>query len=220
MPSPSNTPFIVAILDTGLDATHPAFSQAHILPQIEINDQLEIEENEPHDPAGHGTAVAGLIHQICPEATLLPVRVLTTNLRQSRHDIIRAGALAALAHQANILNCSFGVPATPRTALIYKNWIDQAFDSQVEVVAADQSIPNISEWPCDFRTTYAIANLEDLDTESVSPSTRPMAFQAPGNNIKVPTPGGAYAHLTGCSFSAARFSGHLAHKLMNTPKES
>lgn len=219
MPPSSNTPFIVSILDTGLDATHPAFSQAHILPQIEINDQLEIEENEPHDPAGHGTAVAGLIHQICPEATLLPVRVLSSNLRQSRHDIIRAGALAALAHQANILNCSFGVPATPRTALIYKNWIDRAFDSQVEVVAADQNIPDISEWPCDFRSTYAIANPEDPLTESVVPSTRPMAFLTPGNKVKVPTPGGSYAHLTGCSFSAAQFSGHLARKLMNAKKQ-
>jgi len=174
------TKFIIAILDTGLDATHPIFEKAHILPQVEINDQLEIYENEPHDPAGHGTSVAGLIHQICPEATLLPVRVLTSNLRQSRHDIIRAGALAALAKKANILNCSFGVPATPRTALIYKDWIDQAFDSQIEVVAADQKI----------------------------------AFLAPGSNIKVPTPGGTYAYLTGCSFSTAQFSGHLAQKLM------
>lgn len=208
------TKFIIAILDTGLDATHPIFEKAHILPQVEINNQLEIYENEPHDPAGHGTSVAGLIHQICPEATLLPVRVLTSNLRQSRHDIIRVGALAALAKKANILNCSFGVPATPRTALIYKDWIDQAFDSQIEVVAADQKIPDIAEWPCDFRTTYAVANSDDPLADSSTPSSRPMAFLAPGSNIKVPTPGGTYAYLTGCSFSTAQFSGHLAQKLM------
>ena len=207
------SPCIIAILDTGLDSTHPAFANARILPQLEIDDNLQIKEGTPHDPAGHGTAVAGIIHQMAPQATLLPIRVLTANLRQSRHEIIRAGALAAIARQASILNCSFGVPATPRTALIYKNWLDRAFDAKIEVVAADQNIPEMSEWPCDFRTTFAIANLEEPDEEPIIPSTRPMAFQANGSQIKAPTPGGSYVHLTGCSFSTARFSGHLANEL-------
>ena len=200
---------MIAILDTGVDHTHPAFAQAQILPQLEIDDDLRIKEGEPHDPAGHGTAVAGLIHQIAPEAILLPIRVLTANLRQSRHEIIRAGARAAIHRKATILNCSFGVPATPRTALIYKDWLDQAFDAEIKVVAANQNIPEMSEWPCDFRSTYAIANLEEPSQTSIIPSTRPMAFQAEGSKK---SPGGGYVHLTGC-LSTARFSGHLANDL-------
>ncbi|RMF84760.1 MAG: hypothetical protein D6736_18700 [Nitrospinota bacterium] len=63
----------VAILDTGIDATHPELS-----PQVVggYNARAGGMEGDFMDYNGHGTHVAGIIHTIAPQATLYAVRVL------------------------------------------------------------------------------------------------------------------------------------------------
>ena len=76
----------VAILDTGVDATHPDLQGAvvrsvEILPpgtygppcrELPLNGMSAAEL----DPVGHGTACAGIIHEVAPEAKLVSVRVI------------------------------------------------------------------------------------------------------------------------------------------------
>ncbi len=63
---------VVAVLDTGIDATHPAFAGA-----IEPGGfNFVAGTADTSDPSGHGTFVAGLVHFVAPDATLLPVVVL------------------------------------------------------------------------------------------------------------------------------------------------
>jgi subtilisin family serine protease len=73
-----NGPIKIAILDTGIDATHPALA-GHLLPGYDFVDN----DNDPSEvgslqtgPWGHGTHVAGLIALIAPEAKIIPIRVL------------------------------------------------------------------------------------------------------------------------------------------------
>ncbi|HEX7021466.1 MAG TPA: S8 family serine peptidase, partial [Trueperaceae bacterium] len=70
----------VAVIDTGIDLRHPMF-QGHLAPGHDFVD----DDPEPQEvPApegqrsgyGHGTAVAGIILQVAPNATILPLRVL------------------------------------------------------------------------------------------------------------------------------------------------
>lgn len=68
----------VAVLDTGIDASHPAFA-GRLLPGLDFVDQ-DLDPSEAIDPLspgyGHGTHVAGLIALGAPAASIMPLRVL------------------------------------------------------------------------------------------------------------------------------------------------
>lgn len=60
----------VAILDTGIDAGHKAFETC-----ISRRKSFIPDTHDFIDPDGHGTHVAGLVHQVAPNAKLLIGRI-------------------------------------------------------------------------------------------------------------------------------------------------
>ncbi len=72
----------VAILDTGVDATHPVL-QGKLRPGrdfVDLDDDPSEVGIAGEDVAyGHGTHVAGLVALAAPEATIMPIRVLDRN---------------------------------------------------------------------------------------------------------------------------------------------
>lgn len=68
----------VAVLDTGVDAAHPAL-QGRLLPGFDFVDfdADPSERGTPADPGyGHGTHVAGIVAMVAPQARIMPLRVL------------------------------------------------------------------------------------------------------------------------------------------------
>lgn len=70
----------VAVLDTGVDRTHPALA-GRLLPGFDFVDY----DNDPSEKGsvadvgfGHGTHVAGLVALVAPSAMIIPLRVLDT----------------------------------------------------------------------------------------------------------------------------------------------
>ena len=67
----------VAVLDTGVDRTHPALA-TRLLPGFDFVDF----DNDPSEGSqagvgfGHGTHVAGLVAMVAPDAAIMPLRVL------------------------------------------------------------------------------------------------------------------------------------------------
>src|SRR5581483_10487089 len=62
---------VVAVIDTGIDATHPALRD-HVLPggwDFGMND------GDPGDVEGHGTNVAGAVVSVAPSVQILPIKV-------------------------------------------------------------------------------------------------------------------------------------------------
>jgi subtilisin family serine protease len=73
-------PIKIAVLDTGIDISHPAFA-GKLLPGRDFVD----DDNDPSEVGvlrqgvyGHGTHVAGIIAQTAPDAKIVPIRVLDT----------------------------------------------------------------------------------------------------------------------------------------------
>lgn len=68
----------IAVLDTGVDATHPAL-QGRLLPGIDLVDN-DLDPSEVRagtsSAFGHGTHVAGIVALVAPAARILPLRVL------------------------------------------------------------------------------------------------------------------------------------------------
>lgn len=214
----------IAILDSGIDPTHPDLSNAPLESPLTvqlISRQIQVSPNQHGDVLGHGTAIAGIIHSLAPNAVLLDVNVLTSRLRQHRHEIVRMGAMTAIQNEADILNCSFGVPATSVTLPIYKEWTDNAYYQGCHVIAAagyrKTDSPN-REWPAGFPQVISVA-AGRIPSEQLRYHTGSgTPFEAAGVEIRTLAPGGSYETLTGSSFAAAHISGLLARLLSQFPK--
>lgn len=104
----------VAVVDTGLDFAHFAFQGLGVLaPASEMwdfvgDDPFPQEEGEMGKGGyGHGSSVAGVIRQIAPRASILPLRVLDKNGEGNTLNIMRA-IYRAIRFEADIINLSLG----------------------------------------------------------------------------------------------------------------
>jgi subtilisin family serine protease len=101
----------VAVLDTGIDTTHPALA-GKLLPGYNFvegnNDPTEVcTLNDTK--CGHGTHVAGLIALVAPDAKILPYRVLDNN-GQGNAWVLKEAIERAIADGASVINLSLGSP--------------------------------------------------------------------------------------------------------------
>lgn len=89
---------VVAIVDTGI-GEHPWLDGHRVVirdAEVDGGPIGTFTEDEPDSTpdalnpfAGHGTFIAGVIHQICPDAAILPVRAMSTDGLVREWDLIR-----------------------------------------------------------------------------------------------------------------------------------
>ncbi|NNM29370.1 MAG: S8 family serine peptidase [Akkermansiaceae bacterium] len=210
----------IAILDSGIDLTHPGLAHADFDDDLAIlseGGRVSLRESGDGDVFGHGTAVAGIIHQIAPAATLGSIRVLG-HFKESRAAIIREGIRQAAHRGYHIVQCSFGAPARPQDAAVYKSWIDALYLRGVHIVAAGSNTGfQTAEWPAHFPTVIGVG---------ADPDGRPGLYRAGGGLIEFATrgeddsalwPGGGTRKLVGSSFAAPRVAALLARILTLHP---
>jgi subtilisin family serine protease len=213
----------VAILDSGVESDHPALGGMQLADDIAISSddlQLKVQPGGGRDLFGHGTAIAGIIHQIAPEAQIGSFRVLGEQLR-ARTAVICEGVRQAMDRGYHILNCSFGC-GREDLVLAYKNWIDEAYIRGRHIVASCNNFDFMKrEWPGHFPTVITVNFLNGSSDERLHYRAGTLVeFAASGQDVEVAWSGGGKKKVTGSSFAAPRAAGLLCRLLSRMPSLS
>lgn len=196
----------VAIIDTGIDCSHPDLSCRY-----ENGINIVTPESSPQDDnnPGHGTHVSGTVagqgisggvYGVAPLVTLMPVKALNGDGAGRPSDIAK-GIIWAADHGAQVISMSLGSPE-PSPGL--QRAVDYALRRQVVVVAAagnDGPAQNTIGYPAAFPGVIAVAASDERDhVASFSSRGRGVTFIAPGARILSTVPGG-YMFLDGTSMA-------------------
>lgn len=226
LPALSATPPTVAVLDTGVDWTHPDLAGKVLLGRNTVANNLI-----PFDDNSHGTHVAGIIaakagnaaygEGVCPNCKILAVKVLNSEGRGTFFDIAegmkyaRTWAPPAGTQPMKVLNMSLGGPSS---ALIASEVLALKTAGKVLVASAgnENSSTTLSYPGADPNTALRVTATEQHDCRTnfsnFSPSTAPTRYNiaAPGWQIPSTVPDLGYAYFSGTSMSSPVVAGAAA----------
>ena len=210
----------IAVLDSGIECSHPALGGLELTDDVVVTNQglqFECVPGGGHDVFGHGTAVAGIIRRLAPEAKIGSFRVLGNEL-DSRTALICEAAFEALDRGYDILNCSFGC-RFKQHALQYKAWIDAAYLKGVHVVAASNNPETARpEWPGHFSSVVTVSTARAPSAMGLFYRQGSLVeFAAAGMNLEVPWKDGSRKTVSGSSYAAPHVTALLARLLSRHP---
>ncbi len=202
---------VVAVLDTGVDATHPDLT-AHLLPGISSVDGVEPDT----DPNGHGTWMAGIVAADTDNGEgiagiafrrvrVLPVTVLGADGKGFDSDIVE-GIVAAVDAGADVILMSFSAPGY---SAVLQAAVDYAWDHDVVVVGATGNDGSTAAaYPAGDRGVIGVTATDRDDRLAPGSNSGPAAFMAaPGVDILTTDVGGGYRSIGGTSAAAAEVAG-------------
>jgi subtilisin len=204
----------VAIVDSGVDNTHPAVAGAvrgWVEPDVGEQGVLTINTAPHEDVFGHGTACAGVVHRIAPEAELYSVRVLGAGL-VGRARSFAEGLRWTVENGMHVVNLSLGTTIRDYFYLLYE-LVDQAYYRGTVLVTAANNM-RVPSAPSLYASVVSVACYHGASDDDVlnfwcNPSP-PVEFGAPGINVRVGWLGGSYITATGNSFAAPHITGLVA----------
>ena len=187
---------VVAVLDTGVDGTHPEFAGRITTGYDAIADRL-IPADRNSDDVGHGTHVAGIIAAaddgrgvtgIAPRATIMPVKVLGRS--GGDDDVVARGIYWATDRGASIINLSLGVASNNQASSTGAICDAVAYASSrnalVFAAAGNEGgrLSNPRNIPASCPGSISVAALgEDLAPTSFSSFDATVVLSAPGSRI-------------------------------------
>lgn len=200
----------VAVLDTGVEATHPGMegSVKACLEVTSVGGRLACQPTTAGDAVGHGTACAGIIHSLAPQAELTSIRVMGQNSGGTIEQLI-FGLRWALQQGFHVLNMSLGTVQQNQINTL-RELVDQAYCQGQIIVAAANNQRQVS-YPANFASVISVDNqclknpMEFLYRTGI-----PIELVANGVYVNAPAPGGKYQLFTGTSFACPQISGIVA----------
>ena len=223
---------VVAVLDTGVDGTHPDL-EGRVLAGYSSMDELDIEEGMNSDVDSHGTHVAGIIAGsddkkgitgVAPEAVILPVQVL--GFSGGSDLTVAKGIDWAVANGAKVLNLSLGGGRNPfdKGGSLSCEAVGRAYDAGVVVVVAagnSAASGNPRNEPASCRGALSVAAVDEVFNRAFFSSfDESVGISAPGRRVVSSIPVGAdlpYASWNGTSMAAPFVSGVAALIIAKNP---
>ena len=210
--SPGNNNVIVALLDSGIDTTHPDLA-AHIIGGWDfVNDDDSVNDEEWYYDQWHATHIAGIIADSAPDALILPLKIFQGGSAYTT-DIIRAVEYAEMMG-ATVANCSWGSRYENRA-------LCEAMENSgmLFVCAAGNSLYNIDNYPVypasfsrELPNVIAVAATDsnDIFSRRSNYGVETVDVAAPGEDIHSAWLEGGYNSTSGTSMSAGFVSGLAA----------
>lgn len=229
----------VAVLDTGIDLTHPALAGQLVSGYDFVDldaDPSEVGAADQNLHYGHGTHVAGLVALVAPEASIMPLRVLDEDgvgniwaLAEALAYAINPDGNPNTADGADVINLSLST--TQQTDLLAEIVASVTCEQDddpgedddclvspnqhgaVVVAAAGNSSSNTPEYPAaeGVLGSLAIGASTKADTlASFSNYGSWVDLAAPGQDILSTVPSGEYAVWSGTSMATPLAAGEAA----------
>jgi hypothetical protein len=200
----------VAIIDTGIEITHPDLQGQVVKGYDFVNDKDSAEDDN-----GHGTHVAGIVTALSNNAGtvgvshgtwVMPVKVLNSAGSGYISDVAK-GIYWAADNGAQIINLSLGAPIDTD---VLRNAVNYAASKGVLLVAA---AGNEYGAPCQYPAAYGNV----ICVVATDSSNRLASFSNVGGELAAPGVsnystflGGTYRYLSGTSMAAPHVAGSLA----------
>src|SRR6185503_5633381 len=208
---------VVAVIDTGVDKTHPDLSGKFwqsARDDADISDFID-KDNDPTevwgDPettiAGHGTFIARIITLLAPDCLIMPIRAVGPDGIGDSF-IVATAVKYATDHGADVINLSLG---SPEPSPLLESAIADARKHGVFVVAAvgNDNTEKPAQYPSSSEDVLAVAAME-LTGKKASFSNFGIHVDvcAPGSQLISAFPvehkgdAAAFARWSGTSFAA------------------
>lgn len=231
---------IVAIIDTGMDLNHPALKNNLWVNDKEIPDNKIDDDkngfvddingwnfvndtNKPFDSHGHGTHIAGIIHNVAPEVSFMILKYFDPNGLNDKNlsNTVRAidYAIKNGAHIINYSGGGFGKNTLEEAA------IKRAKDKNILFVAAAGNDTVDADEKGFYPASYEFSNIisvvsltsESNLVKSSNYGVQSIDIAAPGKDIYSTLPNGRYGYMTGTSQATAFVTGVLAMLMDSRP---
>ena len=196
----------IALLDTGVDASHPDLSSNIISGTSILNNYTT---DGLSDTNGHGTSLAGIIAGVgYAGVQIMPVTVMNANGIGQDSDII-AGIIWAAENGANVILMGF---SNPDFSTNLQDAIDYAWSKgAVMVAAAGNNGLSTPTFPAGNRGVIGVSATDQNDILSASSNFGQHIFlAAPGTDIYTTGLNNSYNYISGTSASSAIVAGVAA----------
>ncbi|MFT9849326.1 S8 family peptidase [Aneurinibacillus sp. REN35] len=201
---------IIAVIDTGVDLTHPEFQGKLVSGYNVLNDS-----NKAQDDNGHGTHVAGIIAAktnnqqgiagIAWNNKIMPVKGIGADGSGSSFDIAR-GIIWAADHGAKVINMSVG---NYHPSNVLHDAIKYAFSKNVIMIAASgNDHTNQPSYPAAYPEVISVAAVDWKGKQAEFSNFGPhIDVSAPGVDIPSTYIQKDYASLSGTSMACPHVAG-------------
>ncbi|MCA1031228.1 S8 family peptidase [Bacillus timonensis] len=212
----------VAILDTGIDASH---EDLNVVGGASF---VAAEPNALVDGHSHGTHVAGTVAAVnnslgvvgvAPNVDLYAVKVLDSNGSGSLSDIAK-GIEWSIDNNMDVINMSLGGSSGSTTL---KQACDNAYNSGIVVIAAAGNSGsffwlNTIGYPAKYSSVIAVGAVDSTNKRaSFSSVGNELEVMAPGVSILSTVPGNRYDTFNGTSMASPHVAGAAALILAKHP---
>jgi subtilisin family serine protease len=207
-------PIEVAVLDSGVDATHPdlagrvraAFAVEIVKGRSEV---VAKAADRNHDVFGHGTGVASIIAKQAPNASIVDYRVLDAD-NTGAGDALVAALDAAVTRGCRVINMSLAAKREFGPRLLAH--CERAYREGLVVVAAKRNMPLADlGFPAEYTAVIGVdrASFPSLSIVRYQPKSV-IEFVGHGEQVVVAAPGGGYTTKSGTSFATPAIAGLVA----------
>ena len=205
-------PIRVAIIDSGVDFDHPRLRGAKVsgisLPgqnglDVTLNDEFM-------DETGHGTSCAAIVHQTCPEAEIVAVKVVFEDRPTDEKTLCKGLQWVLDQGDIDIVNISMGVEtSSPHPELFTA--CERAKEKGLHIVAATSNEPGVETYPAWFPNVYGVTggNIKK-SRDYYYLEGAPVEWMGKGGTQRVAILGGKFTITSGTSYAAAHISGIIA----------